>query len=97
MCRIKIKVNTTVASGANVLKNYKECLNTIESGLKSTRASDLAVVLTPILNIPQKLIKTRWDFKVKPKKHLMARLVALGWKQRYDDCGIRFAFVCIFD
>ena len=43
-----------IVSRAMNLKNYKEWLNAIESVLRSTRASDVAVVSTPVLVIPQR-------------------------------------------
>ena len=65
MCRINVKVWAIVVSRAMNLKNYKEWLNAIKSELKSTRASDVAVVTTHVLVIPQKVASTRWAFKVK--------------------------------
>ena len=71
--RIKTKIWATDASGAMNLKNYKERLNAIESKLRSTRASDVAVVLMSVLNIPQKVSSTRWTFKVKSDCSFTAR------------------------
>ena len=101
MCRIKIKVwATVVASGEMDLTNYKELLNATESKLKSTRAttgSDVAVVLSSALNIPQKVTSTsRWAFKEKSDRSSKARQAVLGWRQKHGiDCGI--TFVCRFD
>ena len=53
MCRIKIKEWATVASGAMNLKNMKEWLNT------NIRASDVAVILTLVLNIANKVTSAR--------------------------------------
>ena len=61
VCRIKIKVwATMVASGERNLANYKKWLKSIESELKSTRAttsSDVAVDRS-VLNISQKVTNT---------------------------------------
>ena len=68
VCRIKIKVWTTVvASGAMNLENHKDWLNAIGSEPKSKRAigSNVAVVLRSVLNIAKKVTSTRWAFKVK--------------------------------
>ena len=96
MCRIKIKVwATMVASGAMDLKNYKKWLKAIESELKSTRdttSSDVAVVRS-VLNIPQKVTRTRWALKEKSDRSSKARQAVLGWRQKHGiDCGI--PFVC---
>ena len=48
MCRI---IRATDASGTMNLKNYKEWLDAVESVPKSTRASDVAVALTPVPGI----------------------------------------------
>ena len=95
VCRIKIKICTTVAGMVNS-EYYKEYLNAIKFGIKSIiKASDVAV-LTPVLNVPKKVTGTRWSFKVKSDERFKARLIALSWKQRYD-CGKTFAYVCRFD
>ena len=100
VCRIKIKVwATMVSSGEMTLTNYKKWLKTIESELKSTRAttdSDVAVHRS-VLNSPQKVASTRRAFKVKSDRGSKARQAVLGWrhKQHGIDCGI--TFVCRFD
>ena len=92
MYRIIIEVWATVASGAMNFKNYKKWLNVIESELKSTRARcSVAAVLTPVLNIAQKVTSTRWAFKIKSKGRLMARLVALGQKHGIE-YGVTFVY-----
>ena len=78
------------------LENYKEWLNAVESELKSTRASDVAVVATHVLVIPQKVTSTRWAFKVKSDLQFNASQVVLGWKHSID-YGITFASVRRFD
>ena len=79
-CRIKTKVWNTDANGAINLKTYKKWLDTVDSEPKSTRAisSNVAVALTPVLNIKKMVTSTRWAFKVKPYRRFKARLVALG-------------------
>ena len=47
------------ASGAINLENYKEWLNVIESEPKRTRARDVAVALTPVLNNAKNVTSTR--------------------------------------
>ena len=98
-CHIKTNLWATDAADAMNLKNYKKWLSTIESKLKSTRASssDAAVVLTPVvLNIVKKVTSTRWSFKVNSDRRSEARQVVLGWRQKHRfDCGI--TFVCRFD
>ena len=76
---MKTKVWTTDASGVMDFKNYKEWLNAIESEPKSTRVtgSDVAVVLTPVLNIAKNATSTRWAFKVKSDRRFEARQVVL--------------------
>ena len=61
VCRIKIKVWATNARGAMNSKNSKKWLNAIDSEPKSTRraSSDVAVALTPVLNIAKKVTITR--------------------------------------
>ena len=81
---------TVVASGAIDLENYKEWLNSIKSGPKSTRASgsDVAVVRKPVLDIAKKVTSTRWAFKVKSERSFKARQTVLGWRQKnHIDCG----------
>ena len=96
MCRLKIKVWTTDASGATNLKNYKKWLNATKSEPKRTRASDVAVALTPVFNIAKKVTSTRWAFKIKADRRLRARQTVLGWSQKHHiDCGTMF--VCRFD
>ena len=56
------------------------------------RASEAAVP-TPVLNVSKNVTGTRWAFKVKSDGRFKARLVARGWKQRYD-YGITVASVC---
>ena len=60
--RIITKVWATDASGATNLKNYKKWLNVIESELKARElalSSDVAVVLTPVLDIAKNVTSTR--------------------------------------
>ena len=80
VCRIKTKVWATVASGAINLKNYKEWLDSIESDLRSIRFTDVAVVLTPVLDIAVKVTIPRWGFKVKSDRRFTARWIVLGWR-----------------
>ena len=69
--------------------------------LKSTRATTgtgiIAVVLSSVLNIPQKVPgTTRWAFKKKYDGSSKARQAVLGWRQKHGiDCVI--TFVCTFD
>ena len=77
MCRIQAKVWAAGASGAINLKNYKGWLNAVEFEPKSTRArpinNDVAVALTPVLNIAKKIPSTKWAFKAKSDRHFDAR------------------------
>ena len=96
MCRIKPKVWATDASGAINLKNYKKWLNAIESEPKSTRSRNVAVALSPTLDIAKKVTSTRWAFKVKPDRSLKTRQVVHGWRQKHRiDHGT--TFICRFN
>ena len=53
--------------------------------------------LVPRSTVPpgQKVISTKWVFKIKPNKMYKARLVGQGWNQvPGQDCGSTFAPVC---
>ena len=68
----------------------------MELELKNMINTSEVAVPTPVSSVHQRVIGTRWPFKLKSDELFQARFVALGRKQR-NDCGITFPSVCRFD
>ena len=73
-------------------------MDAAESVPKSTRASDVAVALTPVPGVEycKKITSTRRALKIKPDRRFEARQVVLGRRQKHHiGCGT--TSVCRFD